>query len=65
MMFQFQIIGFVGDGDSYWGNRPVDITIYEINQKKAIEKAESIIGEKISTNQRKIIIKEVEKGGKL
>ena len=61
-MFRFRIIGFVGDVNTYYGDMPVDITVYETNQEQAIAKAESIIGKPISYLRRKIIIEEIEVG---
>lgn len=63
MMFKFHIIGYVGKGDSYWSNRPVDITVFSDNATTAVAKAERVLGKTISTTCRQIIIEELDGKG--
>lgn len=59
ILFKFHITGFVGNGESFWSNRPVDIKVFAENQKEAIRKAENTIGYHISLTGRKIFIEEM------
>lgn len=59
-MYKFHITGFVGNGEHYWGNHPVDITVFAENEREAICKAEKVLGNRISITGRKIVIEEVE-----
>ena len=62
-MFKFHIMGYVGKGDSYWSNRPVDITVFSDNLESAVAKAERALGTSISRNGRKTVIEELDGKG--
>lgn len=58
-MYKFHIIGYEGKGANFWSNCPVDIKVFAKNRAQAIDKAESILGNHISTSGRKIVIEEM------
>lgn len=58
-MFKFHITGFVGNGADFWINRPINITVFAENETQAIAKAETVLGQNISTSGRKVVVEEL------
>ena len=58
-MYKFHITGYRGNGESYWSDNPIDITVFAENLEEAIEKASSVLGYNISSTHRKVIVDEM------
>ena len=58
-MYKFHIIGYRGEGESYWSDNPIDITVFAENLVGAIRKASSVLGYNISSTHRKVIVEEM------
>ena len=47
-MIRFHIRGYAGTHDGFWSSMPVGIVVFADNLQTAVNKAEAIVGHKIS-----------------